>query len=135
MQEYFKFKEIDEHEVSILEMPYKEKGLSMIFVLPHEISGLVSLTKKMNDSFYASIFKHLEDPKTMQKIKVSLPKFNISSKIDVSDSLWKSNNSLEFENILEDETLPKNQIKFLNILSFMLDENGFEDTGKLFIYK
>lgn len=78
---------IDDLEATILEMPYKEKNLSMVFVLPHDITGLSSLSTHINESSISNIFWQLENPDTFKKVNVVLPKFNLTNIINVFDKL------------------------------------------------
>ncbi len=79
----FKFADLKSHQ--IIELPYKGDSLSMIAILPTKVDGLEDLEKELT-------LDNLEKwQKSMRKTKVQLflPKFKMTSMIELSDILQK----------------------------------------------
>ncbi|WP_069469695.1 serpin family protein [Candidatus Marithrix sp. Canyon 246] len=79
-------------ELQILELPYEGSGkykhknrLSMTILLPRKRNGLAKLEKMLTASKLDKLFKQLD----WQHVQVSLPKFKINSKFNLSQTLQK----------------------------------------------
>lgn len=67
--------------VQILEMPYAE-GLSMIIVLPRKKIGLAGLFRQIDGKALGILIREMEE----QMVEVALPKFDIDSRFDLTES-------------------------------------------------
>ncbi len=101
-------------ELQILQLPYQGAGkykhknrLSMIVLLPRKRNGLAKLEKMLTASKLETLFKQLD----WQKVQVSIPKFKINSKFNLSETLQKLgmtdafNNKADFSGIDGSKTL------------------------------
>lgn len=83
---------LETQELQILQLPYQGSGkykyknrLSMIILLPRKRNGLAKLEKTLTASKLEKLFKQLD----WQQVQVSLPKFKINSKFNLSQTLQK----------------------------------------------
>jgi serpin B len=79
-------------QLQILQLPYQGAGkyndknrLSMTILLPRKKNGLAKLEKMLTASKLDKLFKQLD----WQKVQVSLPKFKINSKFNLSRTLQR----------------------------------------------
>jgi serine protease inhibitor len=79
-------------ELQILQLPYQGAGkykhknhLSMTILLPKERNGLAKLEQTLTASKLEQLFKQLD----WQKVQVSMPKFKINSKFNLSKTLQR----------------------------------------------
>ncbi|XP_063903044.1 leukocyte elastase inhibitor-like isoform X3 [Zophobas morio] len=83
MKRKFHFNSIKEMGAKILELPYTNKNLSMVIILPFERNGIAELEKKLTTVNLAEITNELWNA----QVTVALPKFKIEQTIDLKDSL------------------------------------------------
>ncbi|CAH2020518.1 unnamed protein product [Acanthoscelides obtectus] len=73
------YKEDETLDAKVLELPYSNKELSMIIILPNKRNGIHELEKKLATVDLSTITENMYKP----EVKVSLPKFKIET--DVMD--------------------------------------------------
>lgn len=88
----FRYGEDDDLGATILKLPYQNRDVSMLIVLPNEKSGLGAMEKKLASADLAKIESRLYDAEVM----VALPKFTIESKVDLSKALKEVRTRLYF---------------------------------------
>lgn len=80
----YKFKKLDDFRV--IELPYEGNSLSMFLFLPTEVDGLGDFERKFTNKNVNNWIKSLQDSSKI-KVKVSLPKFKITSDFELSSTL------------------------------------------------
>ncbi|XP_059354672.1 leukocyte elastase inhibitor-like isoform X1 [Carassius carassius] len=102
----FTFRYIPEYEVQVLELPYKQKELSMLILLPNETQdGSDPLLKLESELTLDKLLDWTErDEMTMQMIKVHLPKFKLEVESSLSEILQKMGMSSVFQETKADLT-------------------------------
>jgi len=71
-------------DLQILELPYGDRSLSMVALLPQKIDGLADLESKLT---YGNLQRWLESIKHENEVKVYLPKFKTTSRFRLADTL------------------------------------------------
>ncbi|HEY7329987.1 MAG TPA: serpin family protein [Gemmataceae bacterium] len=84
----------------LLEMPYKDSELSMVFLLPTKVDGLEQLEKKLDAEALA---KWLQQMKST-KVVVTLPKFTMRSRLPLADRLQAMGMTTAFDRLEADFT-------------------------------
>lgn len=79
----FNYKEDTDLDAKILEMPYENRDVSMVIILPNERTGLANLEKKLANVDLSSI----TNGSSNVEVQVSLPRFKIESTIDLKETL------------------------------------------------
>lgn len=69
--------------VQLLELPYAERDLSMVVLLPKEVNGLQTLERKLNGQTLQSWLTRGHT----QKVKVFLPKFKLTAQFELGKTL------------------------------------------------
>lgn len=85
LKKKFYFKEDATLNAKVLEMPYKNKNVSMIIILPNERNGIEELERKLANIDLTKITENMYRPEVI----VSLPKFKIETTIHLNDPLAK----------------------------------------------
>ncbi|KAI8039698.1 leukocyte elastase inhibitor [Drosophila gunungcola] len=86
-----------------LEMPYQDSDLSMLVLLPQELTGLYSLAEKLKTVNVVD----LADKMTVEEVHVKFPKFKVEYSLDLGEKLKQLGLSkmftdeAEFNNLLE----------------------------------
>jgi len=83
ISEHYNYKEDDKLDAKVLEMPYVNDELSMVFVLPNDVEGM----DKLENSLKSYDLSKLTDGMRNIKVDVSLPKFKIESTMQLGDTL------------------------------------------------
>lgn len=79
----FYYKNDENLDAKVLELPYSNKDVSMIIILPNKKNGIAELEQKLASVDLTKITENMYRP----EVKVSLPKFKIETTIDLKDSL------------------------------------------------
>ncbi|KAL6443976.1 hypothetical protein ACFW04_001738 [Cataglyphis niger] len=81
----YRYVELPEHEAKCIELPYANKEVSMIIILPDKIDGLAALM----DNLEAAILDcNVRLAQTYEReVRVYLPKFKTESKLDLGNTL------------------------------------------------
>ncbi|XP_076348077.1 uncharacterized protein LOC143245606 [Tachypleus tridentatus] len=79
----FPFAHIEELEAKIIELPYNGRDFSMFIVLPITKDGILNLERRLNPKILEQAIENL----TETEVDVTLPKFILSYKKDLSDTL------------------------------------------------
>lgn len=99
----FFYKEDDNLNAKVLELPYANRNISLIVVLPNERNGIAELEQKLTGTDITKLtdnMRHVE-------VAVALPKFKIEQTIDLEDPLTELglgvifSNNAEFPGIVE----------------------------------
>ncbi|XP_029176017.1 serine protease inhibitor 3/4-like isoform X5 [Nylanderia fulva] len=81
----YKYVELPEYEVKCIELPYANKEVSMVIILPDKVDGLPALIEKLQD---VSTECSVRLAQTYEReVRVYLPKFKTESKLDLGDTL------------------------------------------------
>ncbi|CAL1686962.1 unnamed protein product [Lasius platythorax] len=81
----YKYVELPEHEAKCIELPYANKEVSMVIILPDKIDGLATLIDKLEE---VSVACNTRLAQTYEReVRVFLPKFKTESKLDLGDTL------------------------------------------------
>ncbi|CAH1108852.1 unnamed protein product [Psylliodes chrysocephalus] len=81
----FYFKNDEDLDAKLLELPYTNKDLSMIIILPNKRNGIDELEAKLANTDLTKITEDMFRPEVI----VSLPKFKIETTIDLNEPLSK----------------------------------------------
>jgi serpin B len=73
----------EDGDVQVLEMPYEDRGLAMVIVLPRRADGLAEVEKTLTAERWAGWVGRLRE----QKVEVFLPKFKLTSAFSLKDAL------------------------------------------------
>ncbi|XP_058412578.1 serpin B3-like isoform X1 [Diceros bicornis minor] len=82
---YFNFTALEDMQAKILEMPYKDKDLSMMLVLPNEVDGL----QKLEDKLTAEKLLEWTSSQNMREtlVDLRLPRFKVEKSYDLTNTL------------------------------------------------
>ena len=95
-KEKFRYARTD--TLQLLELPYKGEDLSMLVLLPKEITGLAELEKELTVDNLAKWQKNMYN----QEVEVYLPKFKMTSQFSLNDTLAKMGMSDAFKSGVAD---------------------------------
>lgn len=79
----FYYKEDYNLDAKVLELPYTNKDVSMIIILPNQRNGIVNLERKLADVDLTKITRNMYRP----EVVVSLPRFKIETKMELTEPL------------------------------------------------
>lgn len=114
MDEFVRYTEISELDSKVIELPYMDSNMSMVFILPNTVNGLSTLEKQFPTFDVMAMRKAFITSAKSPKVFVSLPKFKVEFQINL-------------ENVLKKVTTNQNTFNLLNSLiniSLLLDGNG-----------
>ncbi|VEN49966.1 unnamed protein product [Callosobruchus maculatus] len=77
------YKEDENLDSKVLELPYRNNNLSMIIILPNKRNGIAELEEKLYTVDMSTITQHMHRP----EVSVHLPKFKIEATIDLNKPL------------------------------------------------
>ncbi|KYN05708.1 PREDICTED: antitrypsin-like isoform X5 [Cyphomyrmex costatus] len=83
----YKYTELPEYDAKCIELPYANKEVSMVIILPNKIDGLAALTDKLEE-VTAECSTRLAQTYE-REVRVYLPRFRTESKLDLKDTLSK----------------------------------------------
>lgn len=86
IDEIFPYRYDDDLEAQILELPYENRDVSLLIILPRKRNTLASVEAKLPSVDIASLVKNL---KRFGYVNVSLPRFRIETTIQLRDALEK----------------------------------------------
>lgn len=86
------FRYVENEYFQLIDIPYKNKSVSMFIMLPTKNEGLPNLEKFLNWKEFDAINSTM----IYQKINLSLPKFNMTSEFELKDVLSKMGMPLAF---------------------------------------
>jgi len=110
----------------IIDIPYSNEKISLLIILPKAYNKLKKVEKILNYEYYQKYINN----KSVKRIQLSLPKFNIESDFDLNESLNKLGVkqsftiSADFSGIAEDEKLYISKV--VHKANIELDEEGTE---------
>lgn len=81
----FNYAEIDELDAQVLELPYKNKDVSMFILLPKKVDGIKELEAKMKDYDLSTVHEKMRST----EVKVFLPKFKVETTMQLNEPLKK----------------------------------------------
>lgn len=79
----FFYKEDEQLDAKVLELPYVNKDVSMIIILPNKRNGIAELEQKLVDVDLTKITENMYKP----EVEVSLPKFKIETTMELKGPL------------------------------------------------
>jgi serpin B len=71
-------------DLQVLSLPYRDRALSMVIVLPKDRAGLAAAEKKLTGERFAAWIK---DSRSDCPVDVYLPKFKLRSQLKLSEAL------------------------------------------------
>lgn len=74
MNKIWRYKYYKDSIIQAIEIPYMGGNISMLIILPNEISGIKKIEKKLDDTYYLKILNN----KLYENTTLSLPKFKIT---------------------------------------------------------
>lgn len=83
----YRYGENSDLDAKILELPYENREVSMVIVLPNQRNGLKALEAKLASTDITTIVQNLYST----QVSVALPKFRIESTIQLNDALKEVN--------------------------------------------
>ncbi|XP_011175225.1 serine protease inhibitor 3/4 isoform X6 [Solenopsis invicta] len=102
----YKFVELPEFDAKCIELPYANKEISMVIILPNKVDGLAALTDKLEEVSTECSTRLTQMYE--REVRVYLPKFKTESKLDLKDTLSNKmgltepfSNSANFKGISE----------------------------------
>ncbi|XP_011704357.1 PREDICTED: alaserpin-like isoform X3 [Wasmannia auropunctata] len=81
----YKYAELPEYDAKCIELPYANKEISMVIILPNQINGLAALTDKLAE-VSAECSTRLAQTYE-REVRLFLPLFKTESKMDLGDTL------------------------------------------------
>ncbi|EDW72363.1 uncharacterized protein Dwil_GK20885 [Drosophila willistoni] len=84
-EDKFKYVELPELKARAVQLPYENSDISMLIILPNDISGLSSLEKMLKTVHLPDI----EQRMSMEDVEIAMPKFTIEFDLDLKDILKK----------------------------------------------
>lgn len=79
----FRYGESSDLDAKLLELPYENRELSLLIILPNQRNGIQGLESKLSSVDITSLTSGMYSA----EVNVALPKFKIESKIDLKDAL------------------------------------------------
>lgn len=105
---------------SILELPYKISRLSMFFILPENVNGLLGLVRNLNASSLTDLIASMRKTNKNGGVNVRIPKFEIESEFNMMNVLSSlgirslfSSNECDLSNMITTNSL-KDKLAQLN---------------------
>ncbi|XP_071562389.1 serine protease inhibitor 3/4-like isoform X6 [Temnothorax nylanderi] len=124
----YKYAELPEYDAKCIELPYANKEVSMVIILPNKIDGLTALTDKLEE-VSAECSTRLAQTYE-REVRVFLPKFKTESKLNLGDTLSQKmgldkpfSNSAEFGGISD---IPLKISKVVQKAFIEVNEEGSE---------
>ncbi|XP_067272894.1 leukocyte elastase inhibitor-like [Pseudorasbora parva] len=97
-EQTFPIRSIPEHDLQVLELPYKHKQLSMLILLPNETQdGSDPLLKLESELTLDNLLDWTKRDEMSTRMKVYLPKFKVEFESSLSDTLYRMGMSSVFE--------------------------------------
>nr|CAD7460344.1 unnamed protein product [Timema tahoe] len=90
LKKHFRYSEVDELEAQVLELPYEERQVSMVILLPNDRNGLPNLEAKLTSEKLTEVLSQLHST----EVNVSIPRFKLEDTIDLNSVLQEVTNSL-----------------------------------------
>ncbi|XP_018301963.1 antichymotrypsin-2 isoform X5 [Mycetomoellerius zeteki] len=81
----YKYVEMPEYDAKCIELPYANKEVSMVIILPNKVDGLAALTDKLEE-VNAECSSRLAQTYA-REVRVYLPRFRTETKLDLKDTL------------------------------------------------
>ncbi|XP_063991147.1 uncharacterized protein LOC135169781 [Diachasmimorpha longicaudata] len=98
IEKRYRFCELSELNATCIELPYERNdetdALSMIIILPREITGLKAIEDQLNNINFLELLK---DKLSLRNINLQLPKFKIESNLNLNPILQKMGMSNMFD--------------------------------------
>ena len=132
---------------SILELPYKISRLSMFFILPENVNGLLGLVRNLNASSLTDLIASMRKTNKNGGVNVRIPKFEIDTEFNMMSvlsslgirSLFNSNecdlSNMITTNSLKDKLAQMNGLKNNNQLNTIINQVNpmFNDNNQVHI--
>nr|CAD7427469.1 unnamed protein product [Timema monikensis] len=83
LKKHFRYSEVDELEAQVLELPYEERQVSMVILLPNDRNGLPNLEAKLTSEKLTEVLSQLHST----EVNVSIPRFKLEDTIDLNSVL------------------------------------------------
>lgn len=132
---------------SILELPYKISRLSMFFILPENVNGLLGLVRNLNASSLTDLIASMRKTNKNGGVNVRIPKFEIDTEFNMMSvlsslgirSLFNSNecdlSNMITTNSLKDKLAQLNGLKNNNQLNTIINQVNpmFNDNNQVHV--
>ncbi|CAG2055881.1 unnamed protein product [Timema podura] len=93
LKKHFRYSEVDELEAQVLELPYEERQVSMVILLPNDRNGLPNLEAKLTSEKLTEVLSQLHST----EVNVSIPRFKLEDTIDLNSVLQEMGMNNMFE--------------------------------------
>lgn len=123
-KDHFFIKESFDLDAKILRLPYRGSDYSMFIVLPNSLGGLPNLIRKINLNSLSSLLFSLEK----RLVEVNIPKFKLSFKASLGETLEKFGLRQMFTNTASFTGITKGNNSLLRMLvvSDIVQKSGIE---------
>ncbi|XP_011861417.1 PREDICTED: antichymotrypsin-2-like isoform X3 [Vollenhovia emeryi] len=81
----YKYVDLPDYDAKCIELPYANKDVSMVIILPNKVDGLAALTDKLDEVSTECSTRLAETYE--REVRVFLPKFKVESKLDLGATL------------------------------------------------
>ncbi|KAH0945079.1 hypothetical protein HN011_004170 [Eciton burchellii] len=92
----YKYADLPRYDAKCIELPYANRDISMIIILPNKINGLVTLTDQLEE-VTAECNNQLSQT-FPREVHLFLPKFKTETKLDLEETLGKMGLTAPFSN-------------------------------------
>jgi len=83
MHQLANFSYMENEQLQILELPYADKDLAMVIILPRQVDGLSAIEKEFDAEHYKDWISNLSD----RQVDVTLPKFKTTAELSLVQTL------------------------------------------------
>lgn len=117
----------DDADVQVLSLPYRDRALSMVIVLPKDRAGLAAVEEKLTEERFAAWIKGFRSDRP---VDVYLPKFKLRSQLRLSEALKQLgmasafSDSADFSAMSSSEALKISEVIHQAVVD--VDEKGTE---------
>lgn len=92
MDDFVWYIEVPELDAKVMELPYQDSNMKMVFLLPNTVDGIVNLGSQFyNPEFLVMLKARNEKIGRRPKVLVSLPKFKVEFSMDLENALIEVN--------------------------------------------
>jgi serpin B len=92
MNGHGRYRYYEDSDIKALEIPYRDDKASMVIFLPNKTGGIVEFERSFNYKYYLEIIDSLQ----FKNVRLSLPKFQTTYKIDLENILSQMGMPLAF---------------------------------------
>lgn len=83
MQQTERFRLAKVGDMDVLALPYKQRDLRLLLLVPHDIEGLAAIERKLDFQLYSDVVAKIADAE-MQRVRLRLPKFKVETEVSLA---------------------------------------------------